>query len=88
MAVAMNLAAASVCTSGKTFVSDEISESVIYLYTFDDARPISVTFTCGEDNTVSASGMFMMNDEFPCDSVAEIEEFFGEVGVNVSEVKG
>lgn len=87
MAGAMNLAAASVCTSGKTFVSDEISESVIYLYTFDDARPISVTFTCGEDNTVSASGMFMMNDEFPCDSVAEIEEFFGEVGVNVSEVK-
>ena len=88
MAGAMNLAAASVCTSGKTFVSDEISESVIYLYTFDDARPISVTFTCGEDNTVSASGMFMMNDEFPCDSAAEIEEFFGEVGVKVSEVKG
>ena len=41
-----------------------------------------------ECNTVSASGMFMMNDEFPCDSVAEIEEFFGEVGVKVSEVKG
>ena len=86
MAGAMNLAAASVCTSGKTFVSDEISESVIYLYTFEDARPISVTFTCGEDHTVSASGMFMMYDEFTCDSAEEIEAFFGGVGVNVENV--
>ena len=86
MAGAMNLAAASVCSSGKTFVSNEISESVIYLYTFDDARPISVAFTCGEDNTVSASGMFLMYDEFTCDSAEEIEEFFGEVGVKVREV--
>ena len=86
MAGAMNLAAASVCTSGKTFVSDEISESVIYLYTFEDARPISVTFTCGEDHTVSASGMFMMYDEFTCNSAEEIEAFFGGVGVNVENV--
>lgn len=86
MAGAMNLAAASVCTSGKTFVSDEISESVIFLYTFEDARPISVTFTCGEDHTVSASGMFMMYDEFTCDSAEEIEAFFGGVGVNVENV--
>lgn len=87
MAGAMNLAAASVCTSGKTFVSDEISESVVYLYTYEDARPVCVTFTCGEDSTVSATGMFMMYDKFTCDSAEEIEEFFGEVGVKVSEVQ-
>ena len=83
---AMNLAAASVCTAGKTFVTDEISESVIYLYTYENGRPISVTFTCGEDSTVSASGMFMMYDAFPCDSVEEIEEFFREVGASVKNV--
>ena len=82
------LAAASVCTAGKTFVSNEISESVIYLYTYENAKPVCVTFTCGEDDTVSASGLFMMYDEFTCDSAEEIEEFFGEVGVKVSEVKG
>ena len=81
------LAAASVCTAGKTFVSDEISESVVYLYTYENARPVCVTFTCGEDNTVSASGLFMMYDEFTCDSAEEVEEFFGEVGVKVSEVQ-
>ena len=83
---AMNLAAASVCTAGKTFVTDEISESVIYLYTYENGRPISVTFTCGEDSTVSASGTFMMYDEFPCDSMEEIEEFFREVGASVNNV--
>ena len=84
---AEQLAAASVCTAGKTFVTDEISESVIYLYTYENARPVCVTFTCGEDSTVSASGMFMMYDEFTCDSAEEIEEFFSEVGVKVSEVQ-
>lgn len=83
---AMNLAAASVCTAGKTFVTDEISESVIYLYTYENGKPISITFTCGEDRTVSAAGMFMMYDEFPCDSVEEIEEFFREVGASVKNV--
>ena len=87
MSGAMNLAAASVCTAGKTFVSDRISENVIYLYIFDDAHPISITFTCGEDSTVSASGMFVIYDEFTCDNAEEIEEFFGEVGVTVSEVQ-
>lgn len=81
------LAAASVCTAGKTFVSNEISESVIYLYTYENARPVCITFTCGEDSTVSASGLFMMYDEFTCDSAEEIEEFFSEIGVKVSEVQ-
>ena len=88
MAGAMNLAAASVCTAGKTFVSDDISENVIYLYTYENAKPVCVTFTCGEDNTVSASGMFMMYDEFTCNSVEDLEAFFGEFGIKVSEVKG
>ena len=83
---AMNLAAASVCTAGKTFVTDEISESVIYLYTYENGRPISVNFTCGDDSTLSASCTFMMYDEFPCDSMEEIEEFFREVGASVKNV--
>lgn len=81
-----NLAATSVCTAGKSFVSENAAEDVIYLYTYENARPIAVTFTIGENQAVSATGMFVMYDGFTCGSVAEIESFFSDITVNVSEV--
>ena len=81
-----NLAASSVCTAGKSFVSENAAEDVIYLYTYENARPIAVTFTIGENHSVSASGMFVMYDGFTCGSAAEIESFFSDISVDVSEV--
>ena len=81
-----NLAASSVCTAGKSFVSENTAEDVIYLYTYENARPIAVTFTIGENHSVSASGMFVMYDGFTCGSAAEIESFFSDISVDVSEV--
>ena len=81
-----NLAATSVCTAGKSFVSENAAEDAIYLYTYENARPIAVTFTIGENQAVSATGMFVMYDGFTCGSVAEIESFFSDITVNVSEV--
>ena len=54
------LAATSVCATGKTFVSNEIHEEMIYLYTFSDTVPVAVAFTPGENNTVTASGNFLL----------------------------
>ena len=51
-----NLAASSVCTVGKTFVSENASENVIYIYVYEGTAPVAVTFTLGEDHTVSATG--------------------------------
>ena len=82
-----NLAAASVCTVGKTFVNENADGNVIYLYAYEDAKPISVTFTVGEDKTVTATGVFIMYDEFTCDSVDEIQSFFGDIAVEVAEVQ-
>ena len=81
-----NLAASSVCTAGKSFVNENAAEDVIYLYTYENARPIAVTFTIGENHSVSASGMFVMYDGFTCGSAAEIESFFSDISVDVSEV--
>ncbi len=73
------LAATSVCTVGKTFVNENTNEDVIYLYTFDNAVPVAVTFIVGEDNAISASGAFIMNDKFTCGSVDEIKSFFSDI---------
>ena len=86
---AEHIAATSVCTAGKTFVSDALDEDSIFIYTFEDAYPVAVTFITGEDNTISANGMFIVNENFVCDSTGDIQNFFLENGitVNVVEVK-
>ena len=81
-----NLAASSVCTVGKTFVSENASESIIYLYTYEDAAPIAVTFTVGEDYTVSATGTFILYDGFTFGSAEEIRSAFSDIAVSVTEV--
>lgn len=81
-----NLAASSVCTVGKTFVSENADENVIYVYVYEDAAPIAVTFTLGEDHTVSATGTFILYDGFTCGSAEEIKSVFSDITVNVSGV--
>lgn len=81
-----NLAAASVCTVGKTFVNEDAKENVIYLYTYDNAVPVAVTFIVGEDQAISADGVFVMYDRFTCGSAEEIRGFFNSITVEVTEV--
>ena len=81
-----NLAASSVCTVGKTFVDENATENAIYLYTYENATPVAVTFTVGEDQAVSASGVFVMYDGFTCGSAYEIKSFFSDITVEVKEV--
>lgn len=81
------LAASSVCTVGKTFVNENATDNVIYLYTYENALPVAVTFTVGEDQAVSASGVFVLYDEFTCGSADEIKAFFIDSIVEVTEVQ-
>ena len=81
MAGVEELAAANACTAQKTFAVKNEMQDVTYLYVYEDAAPAAVTFTVGEDGTVSASGTFLLQDEFSCGSAAEIEAFFEGIGV-------
>ena len=81
-----NLAASSVCTVGKTFVSENATENVIYIYVYDGTAPVAVTFTLGEDHTVTATGTFIFYDGFTCESAEEIQNVFSDISVNVTEV--
>ena len=81
-----NLAASSVCTVGKTFVSENVTENVIYIYVYEGTAPVAVTFTLGEDHTVSATGTFIFYDGFTFGSAEEIQSVFSDIAVNVREV--
>lgn len=85
-----NLAAASICTIEKTFVNENVNENVMYLYTYENAVPAVVIFLVGEDHAISASGVFVVYDEFTCGSADEIKSFFQDffqgILVEVTEV--
>ncbi len=80
------LAATSVCTVGKTFVNSSVTGSTMYLYTFENATPVMVTFTPGDDHTVSASGTFLITDAIDTTSAETVGIFFEEYGPTVTLV--
>ncbi len=83
----MALAAASICTVGATFVSDELTEDVVYLYTFEDAAPAAVTFGKGEGGAVSATGMFILYDGFRPKDEADLRQMLVGIDIQVEEVE-
>lgn len=80
------LAAASACTAQKTFVSEDVTEPVTYLYAYGGATPAAVTFVPGEDGAVMASGVFVFTDSLPTGSLEEVKELFALYSATVEEV--
>jgi hypothetical protein len=80
---ATTLAAAGICTGEKTFFNDELTESVIYLYTYESAVPVAISFVVGEDGTVSATGNFILYEDFNVDTEQDIKDSFEELSIEV-----
>ena len=83
---AQNLAASAICAAGKTFVDESLTESVIYLYVFDNCPSAAITFTPGEDNAVSASGLFLLYNEVDWSDEAALTAFFADMGAELSKI--
>lgn len=84
---AEKLATSSIISMGKTFAFKEEVENQIYLYIFEDAKPIMVSFVAGEDKTVSAGGTVIFADDFECDSADDVEDLLREYDADVEEVE-
>ncbi len=80
---AQELAASAVCAAGKTFVDKTLTESVIYLYVFENCPPAAVTFIPGEDGAVSASGLFLLYDGIDWFNEAALNTFFADMGAEL-----
>ena len=87
MGGATSVAAASLSTAEMLFVSEELEENEIYLYVYENATPVAVSFMKGENGAVAARGMFILYDEFPVERMEEVGEFLGEFGVRVEEME-
>lgn len=71
------LAASTVGTVGRTFVSADIPSDTICLYFFESGHPVAVTFATGEDNTVTASASLILYENFPDQDMAALQALFG-----------
>lgn len=82
------LAAASICIAGKTFVSEEVPGYAIYLYTYENATPIAVTFGTSADapGIVSASGTFLSHSDRSFETAEDVEFLFSEYAATVEIV--
>lgn len=79
---AKNLAAASICTAGKSFVSKTASNDIIYFYVYDDAQPVAVTFIHGEDGAVNATATFVLYEDLKDAIMIDLEMALGDMGAN------
>lgn len=70
------LFASSICSYEKTFVSRETKENVIFLYTFEKAVPVLISFVVGDNNTVSATASFILTKDFNIDNVQDVQKYF------------
>lgn len=71
------LAASSLLTCTKVFVSKELSQDCIFVYEFPDAYPVAVCFLRGEDNAVLAQSSFVIDKDF----IKSLQEFLEEYDV-------
>ena len=83
---AETLAAAGICTVSDTFVCDGLTENTLYLYTYENAAPVMVSFAVGQDGAVLATGVPIFCDSFSPDSPENVQLFLEGFGAQVSEI--
>lgn len=82
----MALMSASICTAGKLFVDHEVTENMMYIYVYEDSFPAAVAFIPGEDGAVSATGVFILNEDFAEDPETYLDEYADEIDIKVEDV--
>lgn len=69
------VAVSALITDSFLFVDDSAKkQNLMCLYCFEDAYPIVVMFTYGEDGAIEAKGSFLIVDDFAFDSEEEVRE--------------
>lgn len=73
------LALSSILTATELFVNETVTQDAAYLYFYEDAYPVLVSYQAGEDGAVYAVGSFLFSDtlkERGTDGLDELLEDF------------
>lgn len=71
------LALSSILTASELFVNETVTEDVSYIYFYEDAYPVLVSYRAGEDGAVYAVGNYIFSDELREQGIDWLEELTG-----------
>lgn len=83
------VAASSICTAGKSFLSSDFTGNTIYLYLYEDGAPVLIVFSSGPEDIVTASGSFLLLENFNPKNKEDVQSFlsfFMILPVEVTEI--
>lgn len=83
---AETLAAASICTVSQAYVGETIEENCFYIYLYDSARPVIVSYN-GDGAHIEASAAFLLGHDGVENSMEAVSELFGGTEVEGVHVK-
>ena len=77
--------AASILASETAFESAELEADCLYIFTFKNAYPVTVSFLRGQGNAVSAKSAFVLNKQFTAGLSALLSEM--DIGLKMERVR-
>jgi len=81
------VATSAAFSARKSFLNKEMNENRMYLYVFENGRPVLVTFTPGENGSFVAAGCFLISDALVTDNERSIAESCKTLGIKGVIVK-
>lgn len=72
------IALSSILTAEELFVNETVTEDTAYLYFYEDAYPVLVSYHAGEDGAIHAVGNYIFNDELKEQGMDALNEMLGE----------
>lgn len=72
------IALSSILTADALFVNETVTEDTAYLYFYENAYPVLVSYHAGEGGAVHAVGNYIFNDELKEQGMDAFDEMLGE----------
>lgn len=72
------LALSSILTADELFVNDTITENTAYVYFYENAYPVFVSYQVGEDGAIHAVGGYIFSDELKEQGAGVLKEMLGQ----------
>lgn len=80
------LALSSVLTAQELFVNETVTEDVCYIYFYENAYPVLVSYQAGEDGAIYAVGNYIFSDGLKEQGIDWLKELMGDDFMMLPEV--
>lgn len=83
------IAANAIFNINNVFTDENVTENEMFIYVYEDAYPVAVTYIIGENGAVLANASYLISDEFIGTDIDELEKLLkvGMIPLKLEEIK-